>query len=118
MSLPYLNRDAVVVKPKRKYLDWMRATDEEAATATDGELFRACGTIYLFEPLETATTAEAGEALHSHWREIATSEFEGWWTDEADWPTLKTFADFEAYFEWTYVELIADLGGPRLRLEG
>jgi hypothetical protein len=117
MSLPFLNRDAYLVKPKKKYTDWVCYVDETARSEDVDNLLASAGTIYLLEELDTGGSAEAETSLNRHWRGIAESEFESWWTNEADWPKLKCIADFEEYFSWTYVEMVYDLSTGRLTRE-
>ena len=117
MSLPFLNRDAYLVKPKRKFAEWMRFVDETSTPEIEESLLSGCGTIYLLEELGSGSSTEAREELNGHWREIAASEFEAWWTNEPDWPKLTSIVDFEKYFEWTYVDMIHDLSTTSLLRE-
>lgn len=109
MTPPFLNRDAYLIKPKKKYVDWVRYVDETAQPKDLESLLSSTGTIYLLEELATGDVAEAKSQLNRHWRAIAESEFDAWWTDADDWPKLKSVADFELYFDWTYVEMVFDL---------
>lgn len=117
MSLPFLNRDAYLVKPTKKFADWLRHVDETTEPRDADDLLGSPGTIYLFGELDTGERAEAEVAMRKHWKKIAASEFEGWWTNEADWPRLKSIADFDEYFDWVYVEMVNDLSSKTLLRE-
>lgn len=117
MSLPFLNRDAYLVKPTKKFTGWLRYVDEKAEDKDADKLLASPGTIYLLDELDTGDSAEAAVVMQKYWREIAESEFEAWWTNEADWPRLSTIADFDEYFDWVYVEMINDLSSNILLQE-
>mgnify|MGYP001828166261 CR=1 FL=1 len=102
MSLPFLNRDAYLVKPTRKFADWVRDVDDTTKPEDPDVLLASSGTIYLLDELDTGDSAEAKAVMRSYWRRIAESEFEAWWTNEADWPRLISIADFDEYFTWIY----------------
>lgn len=117
MEPPFLNRDAYLIKRKQKYADWVHAVDETAKDDSIEDILSRSGTIYLIDELETGMHAEAEAELENHWRTIADAEFEGWWTNEDDWPELKNIADFLEYFEWSHVEMVHDLGVYEIELE-
>ncbi len=115
--MPFLNRDAYLVKPKKKYADWIRYVDETSKDESDESLLKESGTIYLLEELDSGSSDEAEAELSKYWRKIAASEFDTWWTNEDDWPRLKSIADFDEYFDSTYVEMVHDLCGTAITRE-
>ena len=117
MSLPFLNRDAYLVKPTKKFTDWLRYVDDATEPEDADNLLASPGTIYLLDELDTGDSAEAKVVMQNYWRRIAGSEFEAWWTNEPDWPRLNSIAEFDEYFTWIYVEMINDLSPKNLLRE-
>ena len=115
--MPFLNRDAFLVKPRKKFTDWLRYVDEEMKEDDADDLLASPGTIYLHDELKTGDRTEAEAVMQNSWRNIAESEFEAWWTNEPDWPRLTTIADFDEYFTWVYVDMINDLSPKSLLRE-
>lgn len=91
-----LNRGAVVVRPKRPYLEWAAGLDDSGLVPdADGER-----TVYLIPGFESdedgwAILAEAYESIFEN-------ELWGWHTDEVAWPQERSLEMFKA---WFYVEL-------------
>ncbi len=100
--LSMINRCAILIRYKEPFLKWAEALN--GARPEDPN-----GNVYLAEETENGTREEVRLLLRKYWREIADEEFYGWWTEEKDWPELKTVRDFEKYFHWEYRELVGDL---------
>ena len=117
MSLQFLNRDAFVVRPRKRFCEWLQSVDDTFDSTNEASILADGGTIYLFDETGSGTKAEARVALKKHFKMIAAAEFDAWWTVEDDWAVLKTVDDFESYFEWSHVEMVCDLLKKRLERE-
>jgi hypothetical protein len=73
-----LNRSAIVVKPKQRFLDWLHTADPTSRSLTLQELVREPA-IYLIP--ECDTNAEVDEVLRELCDEIFIEQLEGWFND-------------------------------------
>jgi len=104
-----INRSAVVVRPRKPFLDWVRAVDDENAPEVTPEELGP--TLYLVPGYEDPVDAE--KVLAKVWREIFSRELEAWFTDEASWPLQRSLEQFNEWFEVEPVEIVEDVGrGP------
>ena len=117
VSLPFLNRDAFLVRPRERFAHWLRSLDEDATKEDTEAMLNGHGTIYLVDEFATGGGQEAERYLAKNWRTIAASEFGGWWEDEDDWPRLAGFKQFEEFFQWSHVEMVHDMGRTSMTLE-
>jgi len=110
----FLQRDVVVVSPKKKYLNWAKSVFEDTTKLELQELGQA-SSAFLIDELDSHDATSCRVAMEVCWKKIAQEEFASWSTRTSDWPELKTLADFESYFEWKIHDLFGDLGeGPLL----
>ena len=58
------------------------------------------------ERLDARSTTDL---LEAYYLDIAASEFGSWWTDEQDWPPIRSLNDFFEYFECAPSETVVDL---------
>lgn len=47
--------------------------------------------------------------IKKHFPCILVRELEGWWTDENDWPEIKTTQEFLEWFEVSFHSILVDL---------
>ncbi len=115
-----ISRSLVTVKPTGNYIEWAMEVAPPAREDRDSfrEEVESNGNAYLIEDPDTEDINEARALLARHWRAIANEEFEAWWTDEAEWPELKDFADFERFFMWSHVEMVLDTLDTKIEKEG
>ena len=109
-----LNRTAVVVSPKKPFLDWLVRTDQSAETLTLSDL-QSEPTVYLLP--ECDDDAAVRRRLRRVCGRIFEMELEGWCTEPLRWPTERGFAAFSEWFSWSVHSEIVDLDRGELRRE-
>ncbi len=102
----HIDRCALVVRPTWKFAEWVNSLDAEPI---EDETEIQIHTVYLVEYAESLDIATTADLLDSYFVEIAASEFGAWWTDESDWPPIRSLNDFFQYFECTPSETVIDL---------
>lgn len=110
-----LNRSAVIVRPKKPFLDWVRVVDyDDAAELTLDQLD---ATLYLVPDYEDP--ADADKILGRVCDEIFCRELEGWYTDVDVWPKDRSLKVFKQWFDVQHYEVVEDVGrGPIENDEG
>ncbi len=100
-----LNRSALIVTPKRRFLEWAnRLPDaDKPLTIEDVPSLRM---VYLaatgdHEPPVT-------DLIDVYWEEIFEDSLEGWTTDESLWPANRTAHVFRDWFQVDCIEGVAD----------
>jgi hypothetical protein len=101
-----INRSAIVVKPAQPFLDWLHRVDSTSAHLTLEDL-RLEPTIYLL-----AESDSKEEALE-HQREVSNRIFEeqlnGWYRIPSVWPTERSLAALQRWFECSFHSIMVDL---------
>jgi hypothetical protein len=110
-----LNRSAVVVRPRKPFLDWVRAVDDEdAPEVTPDEMVP---TLYLVPDYEDPADAE--KVLKKVCEEIFCRELEAWFRDEECWPRDRSLKKLKEWFDIQHIDLVEDVGrGPIENDEG
>jgi hypothetical protein len=110
-----INRCVLVIRPRQPYLDWAKGVG-------DGDVERtlpyvvADTTAYLAPDVDAPNDIE--RFLRRYHKQIFERELEGWWTDDADWPTPRDLKQFKEWFEVEVHTVVADLPDePLLREE-
>lgn len=102
-----LNRSAIIVRPKKPYLEWAaRFQGADSAFVGDARI------VYLLP--EYFDDAEAMETLERAFELIFEAELMGWHTVQTDWPQNRTFAMFKKWFTIEKQALVQDLCGDPL----
>ena len=103
-----LNRSALIVRPKRPYLDWAASLDDSGVVPdpTDEQ------TVYLIPNFDDGTEAE--QILKKVYAEVFERELDGWHTDEAAWPKRRSLAMFKQWFHVEFHSIIEDLCSDEL----
>lgn len=106
--IPYfckiINRNAIVVKPKKPLLDWINflyPDPENPVTQVEGD-------IYLIQEMDS--TEEIEKWLKRNFDQIFQNELNDWHTDEKNWPQKRTFKIFQEWFEYRIHYMVLDLG--------
>jgi len=102
--MQFLNRDAIIVLPKKPFLDWVNYTDPENPMTL--EELRDMPNIYLIP--ETDTPEEKEKYLEKNCQKIFKHELFGYWTDEEAHPKDLSLKVFKEWFEYEFSEMIAD----------
>ena len=97
-----INRCALVVRPRRPYLDWANSFDDSPNHPEDGEQ-----TVYLAPDFESDRGVAA--YLRRHYPRIFEAELRAWMLDESTWPAQRDFETFNRWFEVEYHSIVADL---------
>ena len=105
--MEFLKRSAVIVKPRRPYLEWARRDDEEGLAESVFEGLRSEPTVYLLPEYEDPTSQQ--EVLEEFWPVLFEAMLEGWVTDESLWPKTRTLEMFREWFEVQMSSLVQDL---------
>ena len=101
-----LNRSAIVVAPKRPFLEWLQSVDPSSSELTLHELGRE-PSMYLLPECES--DEDFADCLREMFPVIFEGELEGWWTDESAWPGTRTFDTFQEWFDCRFHSIVIDL---------
>jgi hypothetical protein len=96
----------VIVRPKKPFLDWLRAVDYDDAPAVTLDQMDA--TLYLVPDYEDPADAE--KVLGRVCDEIFCRELEGWYTDVSVWPKDRSLKVFKQWFDVQHYEVVEDVG--------
>lgn len=107
-NAPFIDRCALIVRPTWKFAEWLRSLEDEFVP-DEHSVFSQ--TVYLVEESNLFDAAATAGVLEACYHDIAANEFSGWWTDESDWPQLRSLSDFLQYFEVSPSEIVVDLAG-------
>ena len=98
-----VRRVALIVRPKRHYVDWANAIDGSSPGVSLHEA-RAHPSIYLVTGDPDHATCEERYLI-----EIFEAELEAWTTDESQWPEDRTGVLFHEWFDVTTADQLWDL---------
>ncbi len=90
--LPWLNRTALVVRPKQPFFDWEMSLDPEFFADETPENY---GSITYLLP-ECCCDEEVEEYVREYWNLIVEATLSCVWEDRADWPQM----DYETFRQW------------------
>lgn len=109
-----INRNAVVIRPKTRFLQWVQSTVpiDEPATLAD---LRAEASVYLLSPGDEMDPLEL--SLKRHYGQIFSRELEAWCIDESTWPMDRDWDVFQEWFEYEIGSMVIDLDPKPLRRE-
>lgn len=97
-----INRNAIVVKAKKPFYDWVSYVDPEFPIVDNDE-----GTVYLIKELKTKAKIESW--LKKNFDKIFINEMNDYHTDITDWPQKRTFKIFNEWFSVEVSSLIVDM---------
>jgi hypothetical protein len=101
-----VNRSAIVVTPKRPFLDWLHSVDLSSSELTLEDL-REEPSVYLVPECES--DEEFARWLQKMFPVIFEDQLAGWWTDEAAWPAHRTLDLFQEWFDCRFHSMVFDL---------
>ena len=107
MSLLFVNRSAVLVRPKQPYLDWCKLDDETGIAETVFAGMRDEPSVYLIPDFEDER--EQRLVLKEFWPMLFESMLEGWLREPSMWPQERTFKMFNEWFEVEQHSVVKDL---------
>ena len=106
-----VNRGAIVLRPKKLFLDWVNSTDGDGLVLTLDEVSRD-STAYLTPQIEDDD--ELREFLEQHYPLLFEQELVGWYQDEDAWPAKRDFPTFMEWFDIEFHSLVLDLAEGEL----
>lgn len=113
---PMLNRSAIVLRPKRPFLEWAATADPDHPTdpAEVAEAF-ARPTLHLIPEYED--DEHAAEVLDA-WAETLFEEMlEGWIDDPSRWPETRDRATLQEWFDIELFDMVVDTDTVPLEYE-
>lgn len=99
----YVNRNAILVKPKPAYWNWFKEFDKDI----DESVLQDESTVYLVQ--EQHTDADIQKWVKKNFDRIFIHELHAWITDETCWPKKRTYKMFTDFFEVTCHGMVMDL---------
>lgn len=97
-----INRNAILVKAKKPFYDWINYVDPVFPVLDNDE-----GTVYLVKEMQTKEKIE--NWLKRNFGEIFENELNDYHTDENDWPQKRTYKVFKEWFSVEISSMIVDL---------
>ena len=97
-----INRNAILIKAKKPFYDWINYVDPEFPVVDNDE-----GTVYLVKEMQT--TAKIESWLKRNFDQIFKNELNDYHTDENDWPQKRTYKIFKEWFSVEIYSMIVDL---------
>ena len=99
----YLNRDLVIIKPQKPYIDWANSVFDDTCIHRNFE--EDCRAV-LIKVGDTRQVAE--KFIRKHFRQIFEDELWAWCTDEGKWPRKLTYRMFQKWFKLEYHSEVID----------
>ena len=100
-----IDRSLLIVKPKKPFLDWFRAVDnDETLTLED---VREDPSAYLIRELESPE--EESEILKECFEDIFEAQLSSWYIDRDVWPPQRDLKMFLEWFDIEFHSLVFDL---------
>lgn len=99
-----VNRFALIVRPKRRYLEWANRLDDGPRLSVDQ--LSSLTEVYLLDA--TDSEADREQLIDEYADEIWEQQLDQWSTDEATWPVNRTPHTLRDWFELTFVDMVFD----------
>jgi hypothetical protein len=101
-----LNRIALVVTPKRRFLEWVNRLPDAGKPLTIEEA-ASLRMVYLAVP-PGDRLPPLRELIEVYWQEIFEDSLDGWTDDESLWPSNRTPHVFQDWFHFDYIDGVGD----------
>lgn len=105
--IPYfydsINRNAIVVRPRKPFFDWVNKLDEDDTPISELE----DNDIYLIRSMDSPEMIE--NWIKKNFDDIFINELNNWCTDESFWPTSRTYKMFKEWFYVAFHSMVLDL---------
>ncbi len=99
-----INRNAIVVKPKKPLFDWINSIDPANPVPLEES---SEGTVYLLK--EKDSNEQIEKWLQRNFDRIFQNELNNWSIDENLWPQKRTYLQFKSWFDFEIHSMILDL---------
>lgn len=104
-----LNRSAIIVRAKGRYVDWANSVRGEGPKFTIEEA-RTNPSVYLVAPiLEDEEQPSEKDLIDARATELFEAELERWSDDEEKWPATRTPHAFRSWFDVEVIDGVADI---------
>lgn len=103
--MPLVNRCAVVVKPRRPFLEWLNLLLDDR----DLSLESVRNEPHIFLLSEYVYDDEQPEILEHFYDLIFEIVLQSWITDEPLWPADRSFTMFQDWFDVEFASMVIDL---------
>jgi hypothetical protein len=101
-----LNRTALVVTPKRRFIEWVNRLPDAGTPLRPDEL-HSLRNVYAVATGDLPPDLQ--EVIDTYWEEIFAQFLREWVTDESLWPANRTPHTFRDWFGVELIEFVADL---------
>lgn len=98
-----INRNAIIVKPKKPFFEWLNEVFKDEARVTSMEE----NNIYLVR--EMASNEDVEKWVSKNFESIFANELNDWCADEDEWPDQRTYKLFQEWFSIEIHSMILDL---------
>jgi hypothetical protein len=103
----FVNRVALIVRPKRRYKEWADSVSEgDEDPIFDLDEARATPAVYLVAPSDDASLQDL---IDRYAEDIFEEQLEGWHTDDAAWPANRSAHVFRDWFDVSLGPWVVDL---------
>lgn len=103
--MEFLNRIALIVTPKRRFLDWVNRLPGKTKPLTPDDL-PSHRMVYLAATGDEVPPLE--ELIDTYWADVFEESLDGWTHDESLWPANRTPHVFRDWFHVDCIDGIAD----------
>ncbi|MGE3062726.1 MAG: hypothetical protein AB7T10_03750 [bacterium] len=110
---PGIDRAALIVKPKKPFIDWLFKTSREYEKPENQIKLEIIDTegmdskqVYLIPLYDDNEKYE--KFLKKHCIEIFNNELGGWYTDPDMWPKNRSWKEFQEWFEYEIQTMVCD----------
>ncbi len=111
-DLAVVNRNSLVVVPRKDYLDWARGCPGGSPGMELDGLMEG-GTVYLMPEVK----ASPEQWLRRNFAAIFEQELDAWYRDRDAWPQDRSLAAFRRFFDVRFCSMVFDLGEEPLEAE-
>lgn len=101
-----LNRSAIVVKPKQRFLDWLHAVDPTSDGITLNDV---CREPHIYLIAECDTEEDLVDVLRELCGEIFEEQLDGWYRVPSSWPEDRSYEAFCQWFDYQHHSMLFDL---------
>ena len=101
-----LNRFALIVRPKRRYLEWANTLREKDESPLTLEQLSGFQEVYLLDASDPDVDRE--DVIDRYADDIWEQQLSGWTSDEAAWPSNRTPHTLRDWFELLFIEMVFD----------
>ena len=108
-----VNRSAIVIRPKRPYLEWAFSLEENPPDMIEHLQTRISVYLVAEDPAGKSESAP----IQNYFQEIFALELEAWDTREEVWPDTSDYRLFQNWFEVEVESVVVDLEDFAVEIE-